>query len=226
MQDRYAGDVGDVGKFALLRALSPGRKLGVCWYRCTGEGESNNDGKHVGYLDKPRRFRHLDPEVFDALRELVRRERSVAALQRTDLLPGARWHGELVPGPSTRREAWFRQAMRAVGGCDLLFADPDNGISVDPTPKHITVAEIHAMRRPGRALLVYKHQGRTKGGAQADARETARRVGIDSVDVIRLRPGTSRFYFLFDGDDTLRTRLAEFAARWTTKRAELIDVRG
>jgi hypothetical protein len=32
MQDRYAGDVGDYVKFALLRHLCPGRRLGIAWY--------------------------------------------------------------------------------------------------------------------------------------------------------------------------------------------------
>lgn len=32
MHDRYAGDIGDVGKFPLLRGLATGRRLGVCWY--------------------------------------------------------------------------------------------------------------------------------------------------------------------------------------------------
>jgi hypothetical protein len=33
MQDRYAGDIGDYGKFALLRALaSEGLSVGVNWY--------------------------------------------------------------------------------------------------------------------------------------------------------------------------------------------------
>ena len=51
MQDRYAGDVGDFGKLALLRALAPGRRLRVCWYRCSGAGETNDDGRHVDYLE-------------------------------------------------------------------------------------------------------------------------------------------------------------------------------
>ena len=34
MQDRYAGDIGDFGKFGLLRALSSaGLSIGVNWYR-------------------------------------------------------------------------------------------------------------------------------------------------------------------------------------------------
>ena len=64
MQDRYAGDVGDFGKFALLRALCGGRSLGVCWYRTDAAEEKNNDGRHLDYL-------YLDPEVFNGLKRFV-----------------------------------------------------------------------------------------------------------------------------------------------------------
>ena len=50
MQDKYAGDVGDFGKFALLRALCDGRQLGICWYRTDSVLETTNDGKHLDYL--------------------------------------------------------------------------------------------------------------------------------------------------------------------------------
>lgn len=48
MQDRYAGDVGDFGKFVMLRKLSgllgPEQTLGINWYRVTNP-EPNNDGR-------------------------------------------------------------------------------------------------------------------------------------------------------------------------------------
>jgi hypothetical protein len=48
VQDRYAGDIGDFGKFALLKGLQKaiGGTLGVVWYRVVDEA----DGKYVGYL--------------------------------------------------------------------------------------------------------------------------------------------------------------------------------
>src|SRR5512140_547619 len=102
MQDRYAGDVGDFGKFAVLRALATDRALGVCWYRCSGAGEANNDGRHVAYLDQPERYRALDPGAFDAMANVVRSERSLGALEACGLLPGATYHGDEVP---RRRDA-------------------------------------------------------------------------------------------------------------------------
>lgn len=53
MQNRYAGDIGDFIKFALLRALSPDHNLGVAWYLYPDEGH-NSDGKHIDTLSIPR----------------------------------------------------------------------------------------------------------------------------------------------------------------------------
>jgi hypothetical protein len=79
MQDRYAGDVGDFIKLGLLRALSPGRKLGVAWYRFPDE-DHNSDGRHVSYLEQSDRYGSLDPALLDHLRNVVKNERSIASL--------------------------------------------------------------------------------------------------------------------------------------------------
>ncbi len=81
MQDRYVGDIGDFVKLAILRALSLGRRLGVGWWLHPDSGPPG-DGRHIGYLDEPAVWRHLDPELFDALRGVVRSgRRQVAVLE-------------------------------------------------------------------------------------------------------------------------------------------------
>lgn len=226
MQDRYTGDVGDFGKFALLRALSADRRLGVCWCRTDGAGEANNDGKHLGYLERPGRFRPLDPTVFDALQRFAeevregRRARTLDALEALGLLPGGTlFHRDLCPpAPQARRE-WARRMVSAMADADLVFLDPDNGLESERlTPKSTAVAELSALRRPGRAILFYHHQSRLAGGAPAEFAAIAQRLaasGFVTVDAARLRPYSSRFYFLLDGDASLRQRLKEFVVRWS-----------
>src|SRR5215218_3293709 len=88
MQDRYVGDVGDFGKYALLRCITSERsaRLGVVW--CSYPNESHNlDGRHIGYLDRGEFF-ELDPELHAALGMLVRKGlRSIAAVETAKLLP-------------------------------------------------------------------------------------------------------------------------------------------
>ena len=72
MQNRYAGDIGDFGKYGLLRSLARGTELspGVCSYLHPDE-DQRNDGSHTQYLQQTRdnriRFRALDPEFYDRL---------------------------------------------------------------------------------------------------------------------------------------------------------------
>ena len=81
MQNRYVGDVGDFGKYGLLRALclpdgdkNPALKLGVVWY-LTSDETHNNDGRHIGYLEPTPEnllaFRACDPDLYDGLRKIV-----------------------------------------------------------------------------------------------------------------------------------------------------------
>lgn len=58
MQNRFAGDIGDYGKYGLLRALAKlPLRLGVIWY-LTPDGDSG--GNRTGYLQMPERFRSCD----------------------------------------------------------------------------------------------------------------------------------------------------------------------
>ena len=65
MQDRYAGDIGDFGKYGLLRALcGEALRLGVLWYAFEGDRKrAPNDGKRIDYLDPPdEQLRECDPD--------------------------------------------------------------------------------------------------------------------------------------------------------------------
>ncbi|MBL8226393.1 MAG: hypothetical protein JNM50_13800 [Chromatiales bacterium] len=225
MQDKYAGDIGDFGKFALLRALAPDRRLGVCWYAVESEVH-NNDGRHTAYLAQPERFRSLDPVVFDALKGKLSDggPRSIRRLEELGLLPGAVFHGRLVPRSRSERHIWFQELRQTIKTCELVFLDPDNGISFGASShKAVALDEIQALAKDGHALLVYHHQGRLKGGASqeyARAVESFRAIGITDAYAVRLRPYSSRFYFLVNGGGALRDRLQTFARHWGRDKAE------
>ena len=135
MQDRYAGDIGDYIKLSLLRRLAQHRALGVAWW-LTPNGQGNEDGRYTTYLQRPDDWSTLAPEVFDAMQSVVNGARSVAALERTGLLNGARFASERLglsrPTRGSRADArrtWFEGVQRAIKDCDLIFVDPDNGIA-------------------------------------------------------------------------------------------------
>ena len=212
MQHRYAGDIGDYMKFAILRALSPGRRLGVGWWLYPDESH-NGDGRHVSYLTRPDVWRGLDPTLFDHLGGMVASgEQRVSALQDEALLPGALYFDEIIPTIGTpverrlARVAWLERLRSALVLADLVFLDPDNGFETKgfspgaaKAGKSIALSEIVHLRAPGRAFVIYHHQTRMVGGHRAEFDHWARRLldsGFERVDALRTSAFSSRFFFL------------------------------
>ena len=189
MQNRYVGDVGDFGKYGLLRASchpsgSNKLKLGVVWYLVPDESH-NEDGKYISYLEptveNERRFRQCDPPLYDSFSEIViTRERQVSHIQDSSVLPpGTRYHDDYLSfndmpsnGSTSRakrlayREGWVKGALEATKGCDVVFVDPDNGLEVKTErhqklgPKYAYFDELTPYVQRGQSLIIYHHIGR------------------------------------------------------------------
>lgn len=230
MQNKYAGDIGDYVKFAILRALMPGYQLGLAWWLYPDENH-NKDGQHIGYLNNQQIWRHLDPLVFDHLKSLVDRgDRRVRALESELLLPGARYFADSMPtggsAPARRlaRLAWLGRLRTAMEACDLIFLDPDNGFETQGfdlggarAGKSVALSELRFLNRPARTLLVYHHQTRMRGGHEFELEHWGQRLrtsGFVQVDALRASAISARAFFLLNGSPDLRERAAKVAERW------------
>jgi hypothetical protein len=206
MQDRYIGDVGDFGKFGLLRALcghdSPQLKLGIVWWLVPDEAH-NEDGKHTKYLNGSRQFRDCDPELYDELRELLVDDRGkvVSERRRVATVEGSRvfrsgttFFSEPLQYPNGTfsedrlliRTEWLARALLATAQAEAIFVDPDNGIecmSVSRTaktgPKYIFWDEIRAFAARGQTVVIYHHLNRVCSSA-----EQVRRLRLQFNDCI------------------------------------------
>jgi hypothetical protein len=228
MQDRYVGDVGDFGKYGLLRALSgpsngkPALSLGVVWYLVPAEG-NNGDGSKIQYLtlpaDRAAFFRECDPALFDTLREVVAGgSRSTEMVRDASVLPtGTTFFAEPLTFTSLERngkarrsyrEAWLQGACEATQKCELVFLDPDNGIGKTIAPhakqgvKYTYPAEVSAFLDRGQSVVVYHHLGR-----QGTAREQMKRQfghftqrAEWSVFALLYHRGTARAFFIIESD--------------------------
>ena len=68
MKNQYVGDIGDYGKYGLLRFFADHDiRIGINWYLTENDGSS--DGKFTNYLNNPE-DRIYDPELFDSLKEI------------------------------------------------------------------------------------------------------------------------------------------------------------
>ena len=224
MQKRYAGDFGDYVKLALLRQLSVGRKLGIGWYLHPDETRGN-DGKHIRYLSEPEVWRDLDPELFDCLSNVVRTERSVEALQRF-ANPIASFGESLISATldaSERkgwRAAWFARQTDALANCDLVFADPDNGLVDDDSGwarkktsgKRISLHEARKLSAD-RAALIYHHNTRRKGGHDKEVDYWLEKFAMRAMAVRAARFGF-RTFFILNPDDDMESRVRSFCHAW------------
>ncbi len=175
MQDRYAGDIGDFGKFGLLRAFRRnGLEIGVNWYKTEPLDEERRedgsfrqrDGRHL----IPNQYAVCDWTLAEALSKIARSEtRSVAKLEKAGLIPGAVYYPEIVTVKG--RGAWHQGALEALQGADLVFLDPDNGLLVKSvgrgavrSVKYVFYEEAADYVRRGQSVAVYNHRGRKRPG--------------------------------------------------------------
>lgn len=235
MQDRYAGDVGDFVKLGLLRALSPGRQLGVAWYRYPDESH-NGDGRHISYLDHAQRYEHLDPVLFRHLRNITRDARSIASL--LPVLKGVTSSDESVDSsmitPRERRNwrtAWFKRVMKKLSTCDLVFADPDNGIIDDADwrkgrakfGKQMPLAEVQEIAK-GRCAVIYHHNTRRRGGHDAEVDHWLSEIGMAGL-AVRATAYSPRTFFVLNPSEEVEDRIAFFCQQWSDLKVRLHKAR-
>jgi hypothetical protein len=174
MQNRYVCDIGDFGKYALLRALSKDLRLGVVWYLNLDE-ESNSDGGFTEYAA----LRECDDQLYDKMQTLLKAgSRGIAAVEQAGILPvGTAFYSQPLTFrdlPSSnrlnrqlRRQLWLQTALAATEAADLVFLDPDNGFAPDSVratgnsaQKYVFRQEICQFLNRGHSVIIYHHHAR------------------------------------------------------------------
>ncbi|HUY10027.1 MAG TPA: hypothetical protein VMW80_11405 [Candidatus Dormibacteraeota bacterium] len=153
----------------------------MVWYLVPDESH-NDDGKHIAYLRADGRhavyLRSLDRQLYDQLAGVVHSgARSTSALEAAGALPaGTKTFGrpldfsQLAARVSadrlSYRKSWIADALAATAGCDVVFADPDNGIrrsshstarTRTKAVKHAYLDELAEFAARGQSLVVYHH---------------------------------------------------------------------
>ena len=228
MQDRYVGDVGDFVKYGLLRAIRGSNRLGVAWYLHPDAGPTG-DGGHTAYLRNRDEWRDLDPELFDALTKLtsVGSRRAVKAIQESGILGNAVFAadplditGIRVRDRECRRTQWFNRIQDQLAGCDIVFADPDNGLV--PNDRFRPAKHVNAKRIPvveaialaeGRTAVIYHHNSRSRGGHLNEIRWLKNQLP-DCTIAYYWRRVSNRTFFIINPSNEIRRRLGEFVERW------------
>lgn len=238
MQNRYVGDVGDYGKYALLRhlcAYHEGKSLRLAVIWCLFPDETlTNDGRHISYLGDPE-FAKLDPALHRALNSIVSAgRRHISTIPEFGCLPPSTVYfaepvsagAEVKVGPAERlghRNAWFRECLHGTKNCELVFFDPDNGLEIPSVPKHHPRAgkyiywdELAPFWNRGHTLLIYHHLNRTAPAAwQIQLLKLHFATVLDEAAVVVplvFRRGSSRVFWLVHHGDAIGRGLERQAA--------------
>jgi len=207
MQDSYVGDIGDYGKYSLLRAfceeISP---IAVNWYKVEASTDTmQNDGKFISYLDSPSKYRSFDPPLFDSLSKIVKedKDRTLARIEAENLFPGIFFSEPL----SSPRELWHQRALQATKNTDVIFLDPDNGLETErmyetdsATFKHVKWNELKDYYQRGQSVILYQHRPQmcTKEDCIESMIDFQRKyLRADSMFLMEYPQYTNRFYFIF-----------------------------
>ena len=233
MQDRYTGDIGDYVKYALLRYLARDRRIGVTWYLYPDE--ANGDGRHTTYLSEPGTWRRLDPELFDELKLIVNpdydhRPREVRSIEQSPLFLDVTFSSERLDQDALAqkerrdwRAGWFERVLEDLKDCDILFADPDNGLCQDERfrPgeakgwKRMPLSEAQKLAK-GRTAIIYHHNSRFKGGHDAEIDYWGPLLGSGTL-ALKYSAYSNRTFFVVNPDRDIAARLAAFAELWQPK---------
>lgn len=238
MQDRFVGDIGDFGKYGLLRALTgihpalpedDRLSLGVVWYRNEGAKGGPNEGQNVGYLFDPQSaplFNDLDPDLFSGLKNIVCNKRNLEAIEASNILGKSEreivFYRECIPNERSKRGIWFENALDRVSEKNVIFLDPDTGIIPKSTRehrKHILLPEVEEIMNLERCqtVIAYQHYGRGQKGRESQMQQwqAATREFSGSPRVL----STSQRAFIIlpasDHVERIDDRLRELTRRWS-----------
>ena len=182
MKNQYVGDIGDYGKYGLLRFLAKHDiKIGVNWYLT--KNDDSSDGRFTNYLTKPE-YRIYDSDLYDEVKNIAFLEnKTVQMVEAAGLIPKAVFYNSIlksstleVSSRELNRNLWLNNSITFLQDADLVFADPDNGISFRKTArnkyseKFVLPQEIMEYYNRGQNVVYYCHKGRRKQEAWEKAK--------------------------------------------------------
>lgn len=230
MQEKYIGDTPDFGKYALLRILNgvPDQtdklRLGINWYLAISsevDKPSNNDGNKRHHVSSGDKFRSIDSPLWDRLIKFQNESHhSIHKLETSNVLPDdTLYHSEplSLSGCSSKdhklrfRNEWVNRGVDALDAADIVFLDPDNGLSGSVErhhktgPKFVYYDELEPFIQREQTVVVIQFMGHQKGGVPALVKTVASRVRTNldykgNLDGVCFRSGKVILYFILSAE--------------------------
>lgn len=216
MQNRYTGDIGDFGKFLLLKHLFPTESIATIWYLYPDETH-NNDGSHRVEEGNTNLYRHcyaLDLQMSELFHKIHQHNtRHIGLFEEMGVLENGHYFTQSILGEGEGyRTLWLERAIEFIQSksCSVVCLDPDNGVepvsmnklSIFKQGKYATYAEIESffVMECVKHLVIYQHFHRQQSHEtqmkEAKATFEKRYEGRAVLTIIRHNPVQARFYIL------------------------------
>lgn len=226
MKNQYVADIGDYGKYSLLKAfLDAGIKVGINWYLTDDDG--TNDGKFTRYLEDVSKtsLRKYNPNIFDELKQINYSNRTIQSVENSAFLSGTFFYNSKVPFSNIQQEQrrkWHRAAVKQLEDAELVFLDPDNGLRKDDrnsrsADKYVFAEEISSYYST-QNVVFYCHKGRRTSEEWERYKSTMPKMLPSSKPIVlTYHRGTQRSYiFLIHPKDydNYRKIINAFLKKW------------
>jgi hypothetical protein len=152
MKDQYVGDVNDFFKYDLLETIEKtfDKEILVVWMRTKSEGMDIEYEKYAPF----------NPSLFSELQKIIKsNNRNIESIEL--IYSNYKYQSSFLE--TCDRTAYFSQVEAKSEKCDLIFFDPDIGISMRSDKKdteHLYWDEIKKFWKLDKDLLIYQHSKR------------------------------------------------------------------
>ena len=197
MKNQYIGDIGDYGKYGLLRYLiKNGINIGINWYYT--ENDETGHGSQNKYLTDEK-FKKYDAELYDFLKTIAFNDDKTLGMIESNVIWGnTAFFGERVNIKD--RTSWFDRSVKKLSGKDLIFCDPDNGIpgrkskTAKDSDKYIFREEIEKYYKKGKNIVYYCQRARRTEEKWKETLYEMRSLPNAKIIPLIFHKGTQRAY--------------------------------
>jgi hypothetical protein len=165
MKNQYFGDINDYRKYGLIRLLAGAGEIrtGICWMLTPDD--TRTDGKFIEYLDKPKKYKDFDPDLYEFLNQCISENaRDVLEVEKSHIFPSTIFYDPILKDDDVRRKQYFSNMYKLFQDVDLIFFDPDNGLEVKSkslghknSSKYLYWSEVAECYKKGHSILIYQH---------------------------------------------------------------------
>jgi hypothetical protein len=204
MKDQYVGDINDFFKYSILEEIekSLNKKILVVWMLTKSEGMVL-DYKNLEEYNKP---------LYKKLRDIIfPNKRSIKSIE--SIYGNYTYQSDYLK--KSNRTKYFDEVKEKAEKCNLLFFDPDNGISFGTKKKdnkYLYWDEIKELWKTGKDLLIYQHFRRQKWDEYLSKLNEHIKIDINDAYIVPIK--TKNVMFIYFAHKDVRGKIKNLFDNW------------